>query len=124
MHCGSTSPNNPAAYTYQFPCPQVYTAPEVLACKPYNTQVDVYSFAITLLEIGCRDHRFVVEQFSANSVGNLRVAAVTATDHVGFRPIPKEEFVEALPDLWALVSFLLNLARLLLDIYCACANPD
>ena len=79
----------------------------MLACKPYNTQVDVYSFAITLLEIGCRDHRFVVQQFleysriARESVG---IAAVTCTGHVGFRPIPKEEFVEELPELWALVS--------------------
>ena len=104
MHCGSTSPNNPAANTYQCPCPQVYTAPEILACKPYNTQVDVYSFAITLLEIGCRDHRFVIKQFQAGHVGPLSVASITATDHVGFRPFPKEEFAEDLPELWALVS--------------------
>ena len=86
---------------------QVYTAPEVLACKPYNTQVDVYSFAITLLEIGCRDHRFVVQQFleySRIARESLGVAAVTCTGHVGFRPIPKEAFVEEFPKLWALVS--------------------
>ena len=81
----------------------MYTAPEILACKPYNTQVDVYSFAITLLEIGCRDHRFVVAQFLEKSVGALSVAAVTATGHEGFRPIPKADFVEELPDLWAMV---------------------
>ena len=82
---------------------QVYTAPEILAHKPYNTQVDVYSFAITLLEIGCRDHRFVVAQFLEKSVGALSVAAVTATGHEGFRPIPKADFVKELPDLWAMV---------------------
>ena len=75
-----------------------------MACKPYNTQVDVYSFAITLLEIGCRDHRFVVAQFLERSVGPLSVAAVTVTGHKGFRPIPTAAFVEELPDLWALVS--------------------
>ena len=74
--------------------------------KPYNTQVDVYSFAITLLEIGCRDHRFVVAQFLERGVGPLGVAAVTATGHVGFRPRPKEAFVEAQPDLWAMASTL------------------
>ena len=65
--------------------------------------MDVYSFAITLLEIGCRDHRFVVKQFLERSVGPLSVAAVTATGHKGFRPIPKADFVEELPDLWAMV---------------------
>ena len=72
--------------------------------------MDVYSFAITLLEIGCRDHRFVVQQFleySRIARESVRIAAVTATDHVGFRPIPKEEFVEEFPELWALVSLYL-----------------
>ena len=64
--------------------------------------MDVYSFAITLLEIGCRDHRFVVAQFLEKSVGALSVAAVTATGHEGFRPIPKADFVKELPDLWAM----------------------
>ena len=75
--------------------------------KPYNIQVDVYSFAITLLEIGCRDHRFVVTQFQEQSAKErigVGLVAVDCTDHVGFRPIPKEKFVEALPELWALVS--------------------
>ena len=87
--------------------PQVYTAPEILAAKPYNMKVDVYSFAITLLEIGCRDHRFVVQQFleySRVARESLGVAAVTCTGHVGFRPIPKEDFVQEFPELWALVS--------------------
>ena len=69
--------------------------------------MDVYSFSITLLEIGCRDHHFVVSQFLAQSkmerVG-VGIVAVTCTDHEGFRPIPKADFVEALPDLWSLVS--------------------
>ena len=74
--------------------------------EPYNTQVDVYSFAITLLEIGCRDHRFVTKQFAAKGVGPLRLAAITATNQVGFRPIPKQALIDELPDLWALVSLL------------------
>ena len=76
-----------------------------MAFKPYNVKVDVYSFAITLLEIGCRDHRFVTSQFLAQN-DPVKVAAVTATDHVGFRPIPKEDFVDELPKLWALVRLL------------------
>ena len=73
--------------------------------------MDVYSFSITLLEIGCRDHHFVVSQFLAQSqmerVG-VGIVAVTCTDHEGFRPIPKVDFVEALPDLWSLVRLLLQ----------------
>ena len=69
--------------------------------------MDVYSFSITLLEIGCRDHHFVVSQFMQQSkqehVG-VGIVAVTCTGHEGFRPIPKKDFVEALPDLWSLVS--------------------
>ena len=75
----------------------------MLAYKPYNVKVDVYSFAITLLEIGCRDHRFVTSQFLAKEVGPVRIASITMTDHVGFRPAPKEDFVEELPKLWTLV---------------------
>ena len=69
--------------------------------------MDVYSFSITLLEIGCRDHHFVVSQFLEQSKAErvaVGIVAVTCTDHEGFRPIPKKDFVEALPDLWSLVS--------------------
>ena len=102
--CDCSCNGNPLTHYSLRNATQVYTAPEVLAYKPYNTQVDVYSFAITLLEIGCRDHRFVVHQFLDKTVGPLRIASITATDHDGFRPIPKEEFVEEFPELWALVS--------------------
>ena len=91
-------------------CSLINLAPPLLYLhvgKPYNQAVDVFSFSITLLEIGCRDHRFVVSQFLDRSkqerIG-VAMVAVTCTDHEGFRPIPKVDFVEALPDLWSLVS--------------------
>ena len=63
--------------------------------------MDVYSFAITALEIGCRDHGYVVGQISNRG----RIASVDVTDQqTGFRPEPKEEFAATQPDLWGLIQ--------------------
>ena len=53
------------------------------------------------MEIGCRDHGFVVRQIADRG----RIASVTVTDQqVGFRPEPKEEFAATQPDFWALIQ--------------------
>ena len=54
-----------------------------------------------VMEVGCRDHGHVVAQFRDRG---LMVALGAAAHQSGFRPTPKEEFVEALPELWKLAS--------------------
>ena len=100
-----------------------YVAPEVLLGEPYNQSCDQYSFAIMCLEVGCRSHRFVLEQIGrAGRFANISIRSGGR----GFRPKPNPTFKASQPDFWALIQASVfakaNQSRALKDTYCLVLN--